>query len=89
MAEFVDLAEDAYGKTDNAKLQEVMVQELYKALLPETAEELGHEWATNVGNEWGQVLICVLTTSEGSGLNESSTLQRLYVTSFGVHIRVG
>ena len=25
-------------------------------------------WATNVGNEFGQVLISVLTVSEGSGL---------------------
>ena len=27
-------------------------------------------WTTNVGNEFGQVLISVLTISEGSGLNQ-------------------
>ena len=28
------------------------------------------QWATDVGNEYGQVLQCVLTTSEGGGLQE-------------------
>ena len=30
-------------------------------------------WATNVGNEMGQVLISVLTASEGSGLSDMAT----------------
>ena len=30
-------------------------------------------WATNVGNEFGQVLMTVLTASEGSGLQEMAT----------------
>jgi len=36
------------------------------------------QWATDVGNEYGQVLQCVLTTSEGGGLQMARGLVRRY-----------
>ena len=39
-------------------------------------------WATNVGNEYGQVLMSVLTDSEGDGLGDMARgLMRRYSTS--------
>ena len=36
-------------------------------------------WATNIGNEYGQVLMSVLTASEGQGLEEMvKGLQKLF-----------